>query len=115
MTTITWANSYDYIGQVYLNDLPYSAYDEYETPLEALDTYLSMLKAERKEGLRLDPADAEYLLESIEAATIAQWVLSQPHYLNNLAGAIEEMRRGNRELVELADTIESGDYSALEF
>ena len=115
MTTITGANSYDYIGQVYLNDLPYSAYSECETPLEALDTYLSMLRAERKEGLRLDPVDAEYLLESIEAATIAKWILSQPHYLSNLAGAIEEMRRGSKELSEIADTMESGDYSALEF
>jgi len=72
MATITGANSYDYIGQAYLNDLPYSPYGECETPLEALDTYLSMLRAERKEGLRLDSADAEYLLESIEAATIGE-------------------------------------------
>jgi len=115
MTTITWANSSDYIAETYLNHLPYSAYGECETPLEALEIYLSMLKAERKEGLRLDPADTEYCLESIEAATIARWILSQPHYLNNLAGAIEEMRRGSRELVELADTIESEDYSTLQF
>ena len=101
MTTITSANI--------------SAYDECKTLLEALDVYLSMLRAERKEGLRLDPADAEYCLESIEAATIAKWILSQPHYLSNLAGAIEEMRRGSGELVELADTIESEDYSALQF
>jgi len=115
MTTITSANSSDYIAETYLNHLPYSAYSECETPLEAVDIYLSILRAERKEGLRLDPADAEYLLESIEAATIAKWILSQPHYLNNLAGAIEEMRRGSGELVELADTLESEDYSALQF
>jgi len=115
MKTITWANSSDYISETYLTHSQYSAYGECETPLEALEIYLSTLKAERKEGLRLDPADAEYCLESIEAATIAKWVLSQPHYLENLAGAIEEMRRGSKELIELADTIESGDYSDLEF
>jgi len=115
MTTITWANSSDYIAETYLTHSQCSAYGECETPMEAVEIYLSTLKAERKEGLRLDPADAEYCLESIEAATIAKWILSQPHYLNNLAGAIEEMRRGSGELVELADTLESEDYSALEF
>ena len=95
-------------------------YNDCENGLEAIKRYITILEAERSEGLRIDPSDPDYFVMEIFAAKITLMFLMS---CDKEVEALEAMNKLNHDhlrsgdiyLEVVVEALESMDYSLLEF